>query len=370
MVYKPYFGDFVKKLIFILCVCILGLNAKMVEITDVVGNKVSIDAPAKKIALGLYYTEFMAVGGKFDNVVGFSKVTFSEWNANLWKMYLKVMPELDKVADFGEAEAGTFSVERILSLEPDVLVLAKWQYDGIKESLKPLEKVGIPVVVIDYHSGNYHSLSTKILGQITDNEQRANQIINEYESKLNYITQKTKNIKNKSTIYVEYGYTGAKENGITYSHYMWGDLIDKAGGANIADGLVKTHGAINPETVLVKNPDVIIIAGREAEVKKGETMLMGNDISFKDANDRLKTFTQRVGWSDLNAVKNGMVFGGYHGMLRNLSDIFMIEYIAKALYPDVFADLDPKKDYLEFNKKYLPVVPEGTFMIKLDDEKF
>lgn len=314
----------------------------------------------------------MAVGGPkaFDNVVGFSKVTWSEWNANLWKMYLKVMPELDKVADCGEAESGTFSVEKILSLDPDVVVLAKFQYDGLKESLGAIKKAGIPVVVVDYHTGKNHAQSTKILGQITGQEARAKQITDEYEVRLANIQKRLKNIDKKRSIYVEYGYRSPKDNGGTYSHFMWGDLIDKAGGDNIADGLVKSHGPINPETVLVKNPDVIIIAGREAEVKKGETMLMGNEIDSKVANERLRAYTKRTGWDDINAVKNGEVFGGYHGMLRNLSDIFMIEYIAKALYPDVFADLDPKKDYLEFNKKYLPVVPEGTFMIKLDDEKF
>ena len=360
------------KKLFILALSVFALNAKIVEITDVVGNNVKVDVPAKRIAIGNYYTEFLAVGGPkaFDNVAGFTKAIWTEWNANSWKAYVKAMPELDKIADIGEADGSIASVEKIIALNPDVLILAKNQYSQLKDNLQAVKNANIPVLVVDYHSGDFHRLSTEIFGKVTDNEQRAKNIMDEYEGKLNYIKAKTKNIKKKATAYVEYGYNGAKDNGSTYSHFMWGDLIDKAGADNIANGLVKHHGAINPETVLVKNPDIIIIAGREAEVKKGETMIMGIDIAFKDANERLKTFKERIGWNDLDAVKNGNLFGGYHGMLRNLSDIFMVEYIAKAAYPDIFKDLDPKQDYIDFNKKYLPIVPAGTFMLKIDDERF
>ncbi len=44
----------------------------------------------------------------------------------------------------------------------------------------------------------------------------------------------------------------------------------------------------------------------------------------------------------------------------------MMQFFAKALYPDLFADLGPgEKPYRDFYKKYLPVVPEGTFTVSL-----
>lgn len=359
-----------KKTILALIFSIFILESKMIEIIDVVGNKYTINVPAKKIAIGLYYTELLAVGGNkaFDNVIGFSKFAWSEWSTNSWNMYIKAMPSLDKIDDFGTGE--NISVEKILSLNPDILILPKFYFDSLKEVLKPIQQANIPIVIIDYHSGNFHKLSTEILGKITDNQDRAKQIINEYESRLNYIKERTKNIKTKAKVYVEQGYDGAKEQGNTYSHFMWGDLIDKAGAKNIADGLVTNYGIINPEIILTKNPDLIIIAGKEFETKKGETMIMGNGVPFNDANKRLKSFLNRDGWDDIDAIKNKKLFGGYHGMIRNISDIFMIEYIAKAAYPEIFKDLNPKKNYLEFNKKYLPVIPDGTFMLKLDDEQF
>jgi len=49
--------------------------AKPVQLTDTVGRKVTVDLPAKRVVLGFYYQDYMAIGGKtaLDNVVGFSK---------------------------------------------------------------------------------------------------------------------------------------------------------------------------------------------------------------------------------------------------------------------------------------------------------
>lgn len=40
--------------------------------------------------------------------------------------------------------------------------------------------------------------------------------------------------------------------------------------------------------------------------------------------------------------------------------------MAKTLYPDAFADVNPEQTYQDFHKKYLPIEPKGTFFIQLD----
>ncbi|MBZ7980672.1 ABC transporter substrate-binding protein [Campylobacter sp. RM12642] len=352
-----------------------SLFAKEITFKDVTGNEITLNTPVNRIALGFYYTDFLAVGGEksFDKVVGFSKAVWSEWSPISWQMYLDVMPNLDKIADFGEAESGTLSIEKILELEPDVLVLAKWQYDTLKDTLNPIKLANIPIIVVDYHEGKLqnHEISTKIFGILTNQEKRAEEIMNNYKSRLELIQARTKDIKNKVKVYIEYGINGPSDNGVTYSHYMWGSLIDKANAKSIADGFIKTWGAINPEEIIVQDPEVIIIAGRESELKKNKTsMVMGNNISFDEANNRLRGFSNRTTWQDLNAVKNHRIYGGYHSMLRTLGDIFMLEFVAKAAYPELFSDINPSDDYINYHKKYLPIIPDGTFMLKLDDEKF
>ena len=52
------------------------------------------------------------------------------------------------------------------------------------------------------------------------------------------------------------------------------------------------------------------------------------------------------------------------GASRTLADAAMIQYIAKALYPSLFEDIDPIQTYINFHKNYLPVIPEGTFGVQ------
>ena len=94
-------------------------------------------------------------------------------------------------------------------------------------------------------------------------------------------------------------------------------------------------------------------------------MAMGIGISQADAQRRLAGFVKRKGWADIPAVKNKRVYGIYHTASRSLADLASAQFIAKTLYPQQFADIDPNKTYLDFYRKYLPVVPDGTFYIQL-----
>ena len=60
--------------------------------------------------------------------------------------------KLNQLDDVGEVEEGTFSVEKVLSLKPDLLVLADWQYEMLGSDLDAINEAGIPIVVLDYNA--------------------------------------------------------------------------------------------------------------------------------------------------------------------------------------------------------------------------
>ncbi|XAW88431.1 hypothetical protein ABDK09_03625 [Vibrio sp. CDRSL-10 TSBA] len=82
----------------------------------------------------------------------------------------------------------------------------------------------------------------------------------------------------------------------------------------------------------------------------------------------LRGYKQRMGWQSLPAVQNNRMISVYHGACRSILDGPMIQYIAKALYPDLFSDLDPEAEYLNFYHQYLPVTPTGTFAVSLAEK--
>lgn len=345
-------------------------NAAPVKIKDVLDREVTVDLPAKRVVLGFYYQDYMAVGGEkaLDNVVGFSKKVWSGWAPASWELFSKNVPKLNQLEDIGEVEEGTFSAEKVLSLKPDLLVLADWQYESLGSDLDVITEAGIPVVVLDYNAQTLerHLKSTEVIGELTGQKERAAKIAGEYKGIVDHIqdTVKAANITKKPKVYVEFGRGGPAEQGITFYSSMWGSMINLVGAENVAPEEIGKWGVLAAEKVLAAQPDAIIITGRETELKKNqEGMVMGFGIEKAEAERRLDGFKHRTGWAELPAVKLNRVYGAYHANSRTLSDSASVQFVAKAAYPDLFKDLNPQQTYLNFYKNYLPVTPEGTLYL-------
>jgi len=71
----------------------------------------------------------------------------------------------------------------------------------------------------------------------------------------------------------------------------------------------------------------------------------------------------------MRAVKNGQIHAVYHGGSRTLYDYAYLQYMAKVLYPDAFADVDPQASLERFFQEYLPIEAEGSYMTRLPTER-
>lgn len=344
-------------------------HAAPVTVKDIVGRQVKLDLPAKRVVLGFYFEDYMAIGGEkaYDKVVGISREAWEGWRPANWALFSAKRPSLKSLADVGEVEVQTFSVEKVLALKPDVLVLAEWQYKGLGPDVKRLEDAGVPVVVVDYNMElpANHRASTLLLGKIAGDEKRATQLANEYTQAISQVQQRiAKAGLPKPRFYVEFGNKGPSEYGFSYGKGMWGPLGALAGGDNIAAPFVEWYGPMNPEKVLAAQPEVVFIAGTES-TKNPTAMLLGQGVDRKVATQRLQGFGQRSGWASLPAVKNQRVYGVYQGASRTVLDYTMVQFMAKALYPSLFKDIQPEANYLRFYQRYLPVAATGTFMLGL-----
>lgn len=342
--------------------------ADITTVTDVLGREVTFDAPAKRAVVGFYPEDYMAIGTEaaYDNVVGMSKYIWQARSAN-WELYVKHRPSLDKIPEIGRVDTNTFSAEKVISLNPDVLMLADWQYKGLGSEIERIEDAGISVVVVDYNAQTLerHLKSTQLIGVITGQEERAEKIANEYKQNLEMITQRLESANlEKPKVYTEYGAAGVNEVGYTFGKNMWGAIATMASGDNISAPFVEWWGKLNPEQIIVANPDVIVMTGYESG-SSDDAMVMGQSVDEEFAKQRLAGFKQRIGWSSIAAVKNNRMYAAYHGACRTILDGAMLQFYAKAMYPEQFKDLDPKQAYLDFYAKYLPVTPSGSFVTQL-----
>ena len=76
-------------------------------------------------------------------------------------------------------------------------------------------------------------------------------------------------------------------------------------------------------------------------------------------------YAKRRGWDGLSAVRAGQVFAVEHGLCRALLDFTSTEFIAKSIFPDRFAYLDPEAELRRYHEQFLPVAFEGTWMARL-----
>ena len=348
----------------------LPARAGTITVTDTLDRQVEIPDAPQRILLGFYFEDFMAVAGAdaFDRVVAISRETWAGWRNLQWQTYTAAIPRLEQLVDVGEVESGTFSLEAAIATRPDVAILAAWQYNALGDMAGRLEAAGIPIVVLDYNAQTVakHVQSTLLFGQIMGAQPRAKELADQYAAEVAAIEARIAALPagNAPTVYVELGRKGAGEVDNTYSGTQWGSVIDQLGATNIADGQISNWGKLGPEYVLAQNPAVILLAG-SGWVGQQLSVLMGPGVDPALTHERMRAYLGRPGWDGLDAVRNGRVFGVYHGGNRTLYDYAFLQFVAKALYPDAFGDLDPQAALDRFFATYMPVAFAGTYMTRL-----
>ncbi|MEN9890501.1 MAG: hypothetical protein RLY78_796 [Pseudomonadota bacterium] len=344
-------------------------GAAPTTLKDVAGREVTLELPAKRVMLGFYVEDWFAIAGDkgYDRLVGMSKGWFVKSRPVVWEQYAAARPTLRDVTDVGNVQDQTFSVEKVLATRPDVVILADWQFKALASEVPRLEAAGIPVAVVDYNAQTLdrHLASTRVLGQISGETARAERIADDYRKTVDGLRQRIAQARlPRPRVYIELGDKGPAEHSYTYGRNMWGAMAELVSGDNVAAPFVKDWGTINPEQLLASRPQVVLMAGYES-VSRPDAMQMGFGIGQAEARRRLQGYTQRHGWSALPAVQDGRVHGVYHGATRSVLDAALLQYLAKALYPTLFADLDPDATYRDFYRRYLPIQPQGTFMLSL-----
>ena len=366
----------------VLTVALLGgctVNTQITQrsqttVTDLVGRQVQVTVPVERVVLASARDlhNFAPVEGvnPLERIVGWGP----DLKLNDQDTYLKYkekFPQIDNIPEIGYHLKGTFSVEKVISLEPDVVIFPLWcaESEGVTEDIARLEEAGIPSVVIDYWKdplGN-STQSTLLLGTLLGKEKRAQEIVDFCEGQVNeVISRLQKTSKPKPKVYVEVGNTGPSEYGSTYGNTGWGVMVEKAGGTNIADEVIERMAQINPEYLIAKNPDVIIVTGSYWPETAG-TMRLGYYATIEESRQLLRTYTERQGWNTLNAVENGRVYSIYHPWVSRIPNFVAVPAFAKWFYPDEFKDLQPDEIFKSFHEKFLPVDYTGVWTMSIKE---
>ena len=339
-------------------------------VTDALGRSVAFNGPINRVITTFNYEEFTAIAGLdgWKRVVAMSRTPWEGWRPAIFSRYTKVIPNLQAMPDVGHMEDNTFSAEKVIAMKPDVLLMAEWGFSSAKTQVQQIEAAGIQIVVIDYNAQTLerHLASTRAIGKVMGTESRAEELAVLYETQYRDIIARVAKAQGpRKSIYVELGQAGPETIGNTYNNTMWGKIITTLNADNLATGkLPGPWGPLAQEAVIAANPDLILIAG-SSWINRPKAVKTGYESDPATTRASLATYAARAGWADLKAIKSGNVHAIEHGLCRTLFDFVAMQYIAKQLYPEQFADIDPVQSFQDYHAKYLPVEFSGTWMLKL-----
>ncbi len=270
-------------------------NVYPLTIRDVAGRTVTIARrPQRIVSLAPSNTETLFALGLGERVVG-----------------------VDQSSDYPAAardkpRIGTFSqptIEQVAAQSPDLILAANIHIRG---AVPALEALGLTVVVLNPADLPAVLDAITLVGDLTDSQPAAQQLRDALEARIAAVNAKVAGTPGRPRTYVE---ITAKLAAAGPTSYI-GDLIVRAGGANIVDDRATQYPTLGAETIIARDPEVIVLTDASAEVT-------------------VAAVGARPGWAGISAVKYGRVVAIDPNLLNRAGPRVVdgLEALAAALHP-------------------------------------
>jgi iron complex transport system substrate-binding protein len=229
---------------FLFCLTLAAPGFAEIRLTDFQQRQVVLEKPAQRIvALAPHIVENTFSAGAGDKLVGV--VSFSD--------YPIAAKNITRIGDYK-----SWSLETIVALQPDLILM--WGSGNGMNALSSLEKLGVPVYVSEPRqlqdiAGTIRAIS-RLAGTEAVGEAEAQRI----EQALAELEGKYSERKNLSVLYQIWNEPLQTLNG----EHLISHAIALCGGGNIFADAVSLAPKISLESVLYRDPDVIVASGMSA----------------------------------------------------------------------------------------------------------
>lgn len=353
--------------------------AEKAVITDVTGRKVELDLPAKRVLLGearqVHVIAALKGEKTFETIVGWRDDLVKK-DADTYVSYRDRFPDIEKLPRFGYVGNGTFDLEAAIALKPDVLTLNLESVKAAEEAslVEKAAAAGIAVVYLDFRVDPEKNTedSIALLGEIFGAEEKAKELTNYRRAQIARVTDLLAEAKPAyPKVFIERspGISGDVACCRTFGPVNFGRMVELGGGHNIgSDVITGTFGDLNPEQLVVADPDHVIVTGANwaAESDVNQFVNVGPGSDPKAARERLADLMQRPAFPSLKAVKQNQIHAVWHQFYGNPYDFVAIQQFAKWFHPQLFADLDAEETFRSFHKKFLPVAYRTGYFVSLE----
>lgn len=321
-------------------------------VLDQVGRQVAIpDRVSRMVVLQHHSLDTLAQLGALDQVVGVVK----DWRGLIGPGFERLAPSLARLPSPGTLTSA--NIEELLALSPDVVICT---YYAPPQMLQAIEATGLPVVQLAffdvpasergklnpvlpdekkaYSDGLLNAI--RLLGEVTGKQERAAALVSECLAGRALVEARTAHLPEtgRTSMYM------ANPELTTYGSGKYTAVImELAGGLNVARSM-NGFGKVTMEQVLAWNPDAVIVQDRYAAIAQ--------QIEADPA------------WSPIRAVVNRRItvtpeyvkpWGNPTPESMALGEAWM----AKALHPELFADIDLTARADAFYRRFYGMAYDG-----------
>jgi len=348
-----------------------------VTVTDLLGRKVKVHLPVRRVILGegrqLYLVAALDTQNPIERIVGWRKDLIQS-DPDTYGAYLRKFPDIARIPTFGGFEDGTFDIEQAISQQPDVIVLNIEAQHATEDAryIEKLDALGIPVVYVDFRNNPMQNTepTMRLFGQLFGKEERAEAFIDFRNQQIRRVTDVIEaKHPARPTVFIERigGYTD--DCCLSFGNENFGLFVDMAGGNNIAKNIIaNTFGQLNPEQVIVANPDQVVVtsANWQAFAPGGHWVGVGPGADLTQARHKLAWYTQRPAYAGIKAQNDQAFHAIWHQFYNSPYQFVAIQQLAKWFHPALFADLDPDAAFRELHERFLPVPYQPGYFVSLE----
>ncbi|PLW83046.1 cobalamin-binding protein [Kineobactrum sediminis] len=218
--------------------------AEPVVVRDFLGRSVQLEAPARRIvALAPHIVENLFSAGAGNRLVGV--VSYSN--------FPEAARGLPLVGSYN-----AFSLEQIIAAQPDLILM--WGSGNGAGALQKLERLGIPVFVSELRQLADIPASIRKLGILAGTTARSEPEARRLEREFGRLAARFQDKRPLSVFYQIWHEPLQTVNG----EHLISQVIGLCGGSNIFADAPTLAPRINLESVLARNPDVIVAGGMSA----------------------------------------------------------------------------------------------------------
>jgi len=344
---------------------------------DITEEPITISMPIERIVTASSYAcEALCVFGLEDKIVGVDGFT-------------KKVGEIAELIKDKE-EIGEYScymdIEKVISLEPDVVIASTYLREYHPEYEEQLSQAGIPMLLTDLDNPEKYAKEFRVFGWLMSKQERAEELINFDKELYELIGERVSEIAVDEKPSVAYGvycpcppgtippvWTTPLEEDykrtqvysseeappylIACSGTGYDNRIARAGGINaFAD--MEGYQYVDTEAIIERDPEIFIM---DVYPDYAGFVECGYGIDDSSSMEQVRDmFMESIEWKDTTAAQKGDMYmicnsaGGLH------SSIYVL-YMAKWLHPDGFNDLDPIEIHADWLDEFLGIQYKGVY---------